>query len=301
MKLKKRFKKIRGKLAKRILEILIYFEQKRIGKCEVVLHNGKIIINIYVTQKSLFKDSKKYFKCKMFIKTKIDNSTTNYILDGLDINRNISIVNFDSKLIIKNCKINAPIDLSVRKVEFENNIYPLKKIIDFAGTSIGGNAHYLKFKNENIDNNKLVLSFKSKKFEIENSDLNIDDINLDTKYLIVQNSDIKLNQLEILDSEVSYFKDSNVKSNSAEINTGNFVNKNSKINTFTLKYNGKIIDCGNLLKINTTPLDCEKYLRATLTSKLIKLKKQLENSKKQITEKVCKDLDERKVKKYLKK
>lgn len=301
MKLKKRFKKIRGKLAKRILEILIYFEQKRIGKCKIIFRNGKINIDIYASQSALYRSKRGYYFIKNFIKPRMDNVEVNYILDGLNINKNVSIVNFDSKVIIKNCKIDAPIDFSVHRIEFENNKYTNLNVKDYSGTSIGGNAHYLKFKNENIDNNKLVLSFKSKKFEIENSDLNIDDINLDTKYLIVQNSDIKLNQLEILDSEVSYFKDSNVKSNSAEINTGNFVNKNSKINTFTLKYNGKIIDCGNLLKINTTPLDCEKYLRATLTSKLIKLKKQLENSKKQITEKVCKDLDERKVKKYLKK
>lgn len=266
-----------------------------------MLHNGKIIINIYVTQKSLFKDSKKYFKCKMFIKTKIDNSTTNYILDGLDINRNISIVNFDSKLIIKNCKINAPIDLSVRKVEFENNIYPLKKIIDFAGTSIGGDAHYIKFKNEKIDNKRFVLSFKSKKTEIENSNLNLHDISLDTKYFIVKNSDINVNQFDISNNEVSYFNGNDIKSNCLKVNTKKFVNKKSKIKANKLDYNGKIIDSEVLLEIDTTNLDSQKNLRATLTSKLIKLKENLENSKKQIVKKVCKDLEERKIKKYLKK
>lgn len=301
MKVKKKFKRIIGEIAKKVLEILIYFDQKRIGKCKIILRNGKINIDIYVSQSALYRSKRGYYFIKNFIKPRMDNVEVNYILDGLNINKNVIIVNFDSKVIIKNCKINAPIDFSVHRIEFENNKYTNLNVKDYSVTSIVGNAHYLKFKNENIDNQKFVLSFKSKKFEIENSDLNIDDISLDTKYFIIQNSDIKVNQFDVLNNEVSYFNGSDIKSNCLKVNTKKFVNKKSKIKANKLDYNGKIMDSEVLLEIVTTNLDSQKNLRATLTSKLIKLKENLENSKKQIVEKVCKDLEERKVKKYLKK
>ncbi len=296
MKLKKTFKRIKEKIVKKILEILIYFEQKRIGKCEVVLDKGKIIINIYVSQKCLY-DNNVYF-----IKPKVPNSTVNYIINDLYIYKKIKIISSDnSNVIIKNSYIDSPINFIGGKIELENNIYTKENIKDNTGTSIGGTVNHIKFKNETIYNKGLVISFKANKFELEDSKINIFDTSLDIKYIIVKNSSINLNKLEFLNNEVSYFKESNVKSNFMKTSTKKLINKKSKIKTFALDYNGKMVNTGELLRLDTTSLDSEKNLRSNLTTKLIKLKENLENSKKQILEKVCEDLEERKVKKYLKK
>lgn len=300
MKLKNTFKRIIGKAGKKILELLIYFDQKKIGKCEVYFNNNKTIVNIYVTQKGLYKGKRNYYKHMIFKKPSIDNAEVNYILDGLDINKQLSIANWDSNVIIKNCYINAPIEFSSASIEFENNMYSKRNIKDYTDTSIGGVSSYVKFKNENIDNKNAIISFKTGKFEIENSDLNIDDISLDTKYFIVKNSDMKLNQLEILNNEVSYFKSSKIHSNLIEVITKKFINKNSKIFANSLSYNGKVINNGELLKVSTDSNKSVRNLRAVITNKLYALKERLDEEKNSIMKKVETNVKNSKVKKFVK-
>lgn len=107
--------------------------------------------------------------------------------------------------------------------------------------------------------------------------------------------------MEILNNEISYFKDSDLKSNSMKINIENFVNKKSKICTCILDYNGKVFDNEQFLSVNKVPEESEENKNAIITSKLKELKDFLEKRQQQILSDVENHLKKCKIKEFSKK